>query len=905
MPLSVGTRLGPYEILAPLGAGGMGEVYRARDSKLGRDVAIKVLPQAFAADPDRLARFGREARVLASLNHPNIAHIHGFEQSGGTSALVMELVEGETLAERLARGPIPLDEALPIARQIAEALEAAHEQGIIHRDLKPANVKVRPDGTVKVLDFGLAKVLDPPATSGDAMNSPTLSARATRQGVILGTAAYMSPEQAAGKGVDRRTDLWSFGVVLMEMLTGRRVFDGETVSHVMAAVLKSEPDWGALPADTPASVRRLLQRCLEKDRRRRLDSAADARLEIDDASELAAVTGRVSRRTAASWSAVALGFLAGGLLTSAAFGLRRPAGADGGRAPTYAEIEVPSGYVLGEDDTLVTLPLHTPMVFTPDGHALIIQAARDRKPQLFVRSLSNRDALPLAGTEGARAPFVSPDGKWVGFFSKSELRKVPIEGGEPTTVCQWASGLGPNGVSWAGDVILFADEGSSRIMRVSASGGTPVAVTTKPPTPRLHVTPFFLPDGKRFLFADVSRIDLADSHLMIQSLEGGAPREVVSDATDGRILPSGHLVFMRMGSLMSVGFDMSRGQATGDPVVAMRDVMQGGLRVRAGANHTGAGMFAVSSRGDVAAIRGGVVGGEGNRVIWMTPDGRSSPAEPTSGAPEGGRLVPRLSPDGSRFVVAVITALRREIWLADLSRNAWSVCTECGASSLTRFGASWSADGRRLLFEAGNDSVVERRIDGSAPERILIREPNRVLMPGEWLADGRIVYLSAPPSSASDIRLLESGADVGRSIAAGRSPAVSPDRKWLAFVSGQAAQSNVFLQSFPESTTREQVSAGGGADPAWSVDGKTLYYLHAKPEGGFVMMAVSVKTSPELVVGAPRELFASPNVPCAGIRCYDLAPDGRFLLVDHQARPIAAATRMDLILNWASAAPSR
>jgi serine/threonine protein kinase len=435
--LTVRTRLGSYEIVTPLGAGGMGEVYRALDTKLNREVAIKVLLPAVANDPDRLARFRREAQVLASLNHPNIAHIHGLDRQegqegpggqGATAFIVMELVEGEELAARIARGPIPLDDALPIARQIADALEAAHEQGIVHRDLKPANIKVRPDGTVKVLDFGLAKAMDPAGASrANAMNSPTLSMHATQAGIILGTAAYMSPEQAAGKAVDKRTDLWAFGVVVLEMLTGRQAFGGETTSHVLASVLKDEPDWSTLPTDTPTPIRRLLRRCLDKDRKRRLADAGDARLEIDEAlatpSPVDGVAAHLSVAPRSQWSRAVPWALAAALIVAVALGGTLWSGLDRARpTPVYASLDAPADHVLGEDDVFVSLPTRTPMVFTPDGRSLVIQAARAGKPQLFLRSLNRPDARPIAGTDDARGPFVSPDGKWLGFWSADEIR---------------------------------------------------------------------------------------------------------------------------------------------------------------------------------------------------------------------------------------------------------------------------------------------------------------------------------------------------------------------------------------------------------------------------------------------------------------------------------------------------
>src|SRR5579862_1231625 len=628
----------------------MGEVYRATDSSLKRSVAIKVLPASFAGDTDRIARFQREAEVLAALNHPNIAAIYGLEETPDFTALVMELVEGEDLSVHIARGPIPLADALLIAKQISAALEAAHEKGIIHRDLKPANIKVRSDGTVKLLDFGLAKSMEPtPASRAAAVldNSPTITSPAlTERGVILGTAAYMSPEQATGKAVDRRTDLWAFGVVFLEMLTGRRVFEGPDAAHVMAAVLKSEPNWTALPPETPSAARRLLRRCLEKDRKRRLDSAAAARLEIEDALTAplgdAGSSGQASRSTTSRvlpWALVVTLTIA--LAIASAFVWRgtsheRP-------LPVYASLNMPADYVLGEDDPIASLPTRTPMVFTPDGRSLIIQAARANKPQLFLQSLDRLDARPIAGTDDARVPFVSPDGKWVGFWSANELKKVPIEGGVATVICPVTAALGPIGIAWGpGDVIVFADR-SGRIMRVPASGGTPVPATATPATGRHDIAPIFFPDGRRILFTDALAGDPSDSRLMVQSLDGGDARLVMAAAADGRLLPSGQLVFMRLGTLMIVPFDVGRAQVTGDAVVAMGGVMQSGNQGRTGVGTTAAGMFAVSSLGTLAFVRGTLTGSAETPMIWVTPDGRSSSAEPTAGAPIGPREFMRIS----------------------------------------------------------------------------------------------------------------------------------------------------------------------------------------------------------------------------------------------------------------------
>ncbi len=910
MPLTSGSHLGPYDIIAPLGAGGMGEVYRARDAKLNRDVAIKVLLPAVANDPDRLARFSREAQVLASLNHPNIAHIYGIEDADGVKALVLELVEGEDLAQRIARGPIPLDEALPIAKQIAEALEAAHEQGIIHRDLKPANIKVRADGTVKVLDFGLAKAIEQGSGlkaqgSGDAMNSPTLSIHATQAGIILGTAAYMSPEQAAGKPVDKRTDLWAFGVVLLEMLTGRQTFGGETTTHVLAAVLKDEPDWTMLPATTPATIRRLLRRCLEKDRKRRLADAADARLEVEDAltgSTSAAGIGvpldpalRPAWFRALPWALLAAATVALAIVSALWRG-----GDHLQPTSVYASLDAPPDHVLGEDDPFVSLPTRTPMVFMPDGRSLVIQAARAGKPQLFLRSLDRPDARPLAGTDDARGPFVSPDGKWVGFWSADEIRKVPIEGGAATTICALKAPLGPSGAAWGADgVIVFGDEASGRIMRVSAGGGTPTPVTVQPPSGRRHSAPFFFPDAKRILFSDVSLQDARDSRLMTQSLAGGDARLVLSSAVDGRLLPSGLLLFMRLGTLMAVPFDAARAEVTGEAVVAMSGVMQSGLRSRQGAENTAAGMFAVSSIGDLAVVRGTLTGSSEGKMIWTTRDGRSSSAEPANGAPTGGRLHRRISPDGSRAIVAIPTSVRRELWLVDWKRDVWTACSECGSAFA---GGVWSPDDARVLL-GRNDTLVVHALDGSAPDQVLVQEAGRQLWASGWGADGRIVYTSSPDQTSFEIKLLEPGGHSGRVVVPlgiGTTPEMSPDGRWLAYASAQTGTMEVIVQAFPGTGARAQISAGGGVNPAWSADGRTLYYLRESDRGGSTVIAVDIIASSGLAAGKPRELFRRPEMQrCIFARCFDISADGqRFLMGDRAAVERHSVTRMDLVLNW-------
>ena len=657
----------------------------------------------------------------------------------------------------------------------------------------------------------------------------------------------------------------------------------------------------------------MLRRSLEKDPKRRLDSAGGARIEIDEALSTPAGESSASRRSTTPgwtrllpWAVAAVAVVVAGTLLWRGED-RQPL------TPIYASLDAPPDTVLGEDDFLASLPTRTPLVFTPDGKSLIIQASRAGKPQLFIRSLDRPDARPIAGTDDARVPFVSPDGKWVGFWAANELKKVPIEGGAATTICALPATLGPFGATWGtGDVIVFGDHTSGRLMQVSANGGTPAPVTTRASSVSLrrHVSPSFLPDGQRILFSDVNIRDANQSRLMIQALSGGDPKEVLASAVDGRLLPSGQLAFMRLGTLMSVAFNLERAEVAGEPAPVMAGVMQSGLRARFGAEHTGAGMFAVSSLGALAVVRGALTGAGESPLIWVTRDGRSVSAEPASGAPAGGRQWTKISPDGSRAMVAIQTSTRTEMWFADWTRNVWTPCSDCPGAYT---GGQWSPDGRRLLF-AKNESLVVVTLDRSRPEQVLVREEGRDLLPTGWLADGSVVYESSPDQDHYEIKLLEAGASSGRVIVPlgeATDSNMSPDGRWLAYTIGPSgpltSANNVVVEAFPGRGNRIQVSAGGGRNPAWSADGRTLYYLDITRAGrtGAVVFAADINAgAAAITVGTPRELFRrSDGQGCVNARCYDISDDGRFLFRDRAGAKRESVTRMDLVLNWTSTLP--
>jgi serine/threonine protein kinase len=897
LTLAPGTRRGSYEIVAPLGAGGMGEVWRARDLRLRREVAIKAIPESFVADPERLARFEREARLLAALNHPNIAVIYGIEESEGSLLLVLEIVEGETLAERLARGPLPVEEALSVCIQIAAGLEAAHERGVIHRDLKPANVKLRPDGSVKILDLGLARAVEPAAAVTDPSLSPTITSGPTGIGVILGTAAYMSPEQARGKGLDKRTDIFSFGCVLYECLTGERAFPGESISDTLAAVLRSEPDWTALPAETPPRIRDLLRRCLQKDPKRRLHDIADARIEIEEAVAMPADALPAARPGWAPSSSGRSRFLwaAAGLLAGAAVavlvarGLFRPP--DRNILPS-----IRSSFSLPPETRIDTRGRRPSMAFSPDGTSFVFRAVSDGVARLYLRSMDRAEASPIPGTEGAFNPFFSPDGEWLAFFTTSELKKVPLAGGTPLTVAV----VPPitQGGTWASDgFIYFSPISEGGLSRVAAAGGIPETFTTPDAKEGegAHVWPQALPDGEHFLLIvrpGKNLQDLESSNLAIHSLKTGRRRIVLQGASFARYAPPGRILFVRGRSVQAVSVDPKRWEPTGRPVPLLRDVLI--------ASSDATAYFAVGSNGLLVYAAGGLAERETSTPVWVDRNGTAESLP----LPTRTYFTPRLSPDGRTLAFVVAERSRFSVWTYDFARKALSpLVPERGLA----FNPVWAPDGLRIAFsrlEREWPQLFWRAADGGGALEALAPS-GQADFPTSFSPDGRLLaYSSAAPGKLenSDIRLLSlAGKREGRPWLATPfdefSPFFSPDGRWIAYVSTESGRREVYVRPFAGPGGRVRISTEGGGEPAWSPDGKELFYRI-----GDRLMGVRVETSPTFTAATPRVLLTGSYVAGGGLdapRLYDVSPDGkRFLFIKPIEKKEEPITRLELVVNW-------
>ena len=856
----------------------MGDVYRATDTNLGRQVAIKVLPDGIAQDPERVARFEREARTLATLNHPHIAIVHGFEKGDGVRALVMELVEGPTLADRLAQGALAVDEALPIAKQIAEALEAAHEQGIVHRDLKPANIKVREDGSVKVLDFGLAKALESAPHSSDASQSPTITSPAmTRMGVILGTAAYMSPEQARGKPADKRADIWAFGCVLYEMLTGRRAFLGEDTTEILASVVKTEPDWQALPADTPGAIRRLLRRCLRKDGKERLHDISDARIEIQDAraesaSEAPTILGPVVTRRRRERLAWTLATVASGVAVLAASALavgylRRPAAEP---RPVTFLVAPPENMTF---DIGAALPQ---LSASPDGTRLVF-TVRDKSNifRLWERPLHAVSGHLLAGTEGATAPFWSPDSRSIGFFADGKLKKIAVDGGPPQTLCEGFAFFGTG--TWNRDgVILFADREGMPIRRVSAGGDGAVTTVTKLDQSRgerTHLHPQFLPDGKRFLYLAQSTSPEQPSAIYVKTLDRDDARLVVQANSNVAYVSPGYLVYGRDETLIAQPFDASRAETTGDPVPFAERVQ---MNIR-----NGRAAFAVSEAG-VLAYREGVTAT--SRLVWRDRSGK----ELDTIGPPGFYRNPRLSPDGSRLVVEIgESAINRDLWLADAARG-WAF-RPFTFGRMRLISPVWAPDGNHIAWSAGlwgAQRIFRKPSSGAGKEELLLEERGDWVV-DDWLSDAVLYHEGGASGGSPGLRLLPSSGSRNASTSPeGRTSVIthariSADGRWVAGVSTVSGKRDVYVQDFPAAIGTWPISTAGGDQPKWRRDGKELFYLALDGK----LMAVPIKLGTTTIdPGVPVPLFQTRIEGAGGaadiFHQYDVSADGQRFLVN-------------------------
>jgi Tol biopolymer transport system component len=874
MALAAGTRLGPYEILAPLGAGGMGEVYRARDTKLGRDVALKILPDSFAQDPERVARFRREAQVLAALNHPHIAAIHGLEDSGATQFFVLELVEGETLAERLKRGALPIEKALAIAWQMADALQAAHEKNIIHRDLKPANIALTADDQVKVLDFGLAKALEEPVSAADPSLSPTLTVRATRVGVILGTAAYMSPEQARGHAVDQRADIWAFGVVLYEMVTGRQLFSGATISDTLAAVLREVPD--LTPA--PVSVRRLLQACLQKDPKRRLQAIGDSRLLLDDGARVAPeATSRVPWAVAAAFALVA---------AVALWSLWRRPASDHPQPAMQVDLDLGAAMSLNN--------VGPDAILSPDGGRLVfvIQDSNGRS-HLVTRALDQSQSVELRGSEGAYAPFFSPDGQWVAFFAGGKLKKTRLDGGDPVILCNAPAGRGGTWVD-DGDIIA-ALETQKGLALVPSAGGQVVMLTTLAADEISHRWPHVLPGAKTILFiSNKTFSNFDESSINTFSLADGKRKIVLErGGMYPRYASSGHLIYVTRGTLFAVPFDPGRLQVLGHPTALIEDV----------SNDTNFGFARVdlSANGTLLYRKGRT---EGQRTIhWLDNTGKLE----SLGLDLALYQFPRVSPDGSRLLWQQAEGSSADLWIYDWRRGSKTRLTD-GKDVYTY--PVWSPDGRYVVFSSSKGVFWTRADAAGKPQRLIERtETAGAQFPTSFTPDGKHLVFSELNPTGGLIQTVVLDGSSGQ-LRAGKPElflqtsaalpfsAFSPDGRWLAYADAESGNYEVYVRAFPDKGTRWLISSGGGTMPAWSTNGRELFYRN---DDSRIMVATYTVDGDTFIADKPR-VWSDRRLANTGLTpLFDLAPDGKRFLVlmrPEAPDPNAAPSHVTLMINF-------
>jgi Tol biopolymer transport system component len=863
MSLQIGQLLGSYEITGLLGKGGMGEVYSARDVRLKRQVAIKVLPDEFCRNTERVSRFRREAELPASLNHPHIAAIYHVQQSGELTLLVLELVEGETLADRIARGRVGIDKALELSRNIAEALEAAHEKEIVHRDLKPANIKITPDRGVKVLDFGLAKTIARDDVRLDTSEFPTAITTETGGGAVAGTAAYMSPEQIQGRPLDKRTDIFSFGCVLYELLTGKPAFEGENEQDILSRILQREPDWTLLPPGLPPRIRELLGLCLEKDLKKRRQSAGDLRIDIEQALK-EPVKGALVEAAMPAWR-LRLAWITAALFAGlGAVGislLLRP-------APDAPEMRV----------QIVTPPALAPAGFalSPDGRQIVFVASGEEPRRLWLRAVDRTEVQPISGTEDASLPFWSPDSRSIGFFASGKLYRVDVGGGLPHFL---ANSPSPGGATWNADgTILFAPTTTSPLLRVAVAGGDPTPVTRlDPPRQNSHQFPYFLPDGHHFIFYSTGPTGLAGTHL--GSLDGGKPK-LLMDTGYTQYLKPDLLVYVWHGALTGRRLDIRRGELTGNPVTIADP----------GSNYESVLNFSVSASGAVAYRTGGT------QLAWYDRSGK--PLGVLGGAGASGAY-PDLAPDGRRVAVAR-GGPNHDVWLIDLVRGGVARLTVDTADHNPQV---WSPDGTQIAFasdEKGVYNLYLKQSNGVGPEQLLQTSPN-FQVPTDWSKDGQfLLYYETDPTTARDVWALPmTGSDRKPRVVVNtpfdeRSGQFSPDTHWVAYETNQSGPYDIVVQPFRESTNKWQVSTGGGVQPRWSADGKELYYV--APDGKLMAVSVAVRGA-TLERGRPISLFSTRimrgEAPFKAQ--YAVSRDGRFLIHEVAQSSLSPIT---LILNW-------
>ena len=876
MALTAGTRVGPYEVRSSLGEGGMGVVFRAHDTKLQRDVALKLLPDHFATDGDRLLRFQREAQLLASLNHPNIAQIYGLEESGALRCIVMELVDGETLQERLRRGPIPIDEALRIAKQIAEAVEAAHERGVVHRDLKPANIKLAPDGKVKVLDFGLAKTFHEPQQMS-VSNSPTLMG-ASMPGVIVGTAAYMSPEQARAKTVDRRTDVWAFGCVLYEILTAKPAFTGETVTEILARILEREPDFDLLRDNIPPRVREICRRCLEKDLRRRFQDIGDVRYEIEAVlaggkpSDIAAppASGARPARLHRVWTAL-LAFIALTLAIPATLYFR---GTPNETPETRLDVTTP--------------PTSDPISFaiSPDGRNLVFVATSDGVSRLWLRSLDSTTPQAIAGTEGATYPFWSPDSRSVGYFADGKLKRIDAHGGTAQDLAPAASGRGG---AWNKDgVIVFAPTGAGALYRISANGGEAMPVTEiEGARQNNHRMPQFLSDGRHFLFFAQGN----ERGIYVGSLDSTQSRRLLEAEAAAVYIPPGNIVFIRQGTLFAQRFDDQKHEPVGDAFTVAQQV----------AFDPTLSIGALSAARGVLVYRTGAAFGK-RQLTWFDRSGKNLGM---LGDPDIPGLNPELSPDGKNVALDRIVDGNPDIWLLEIARNVFTRVTFEERSD--ELAPIWSPDGNRVVFAArrkGVHDLYEKQIGASmdAPHW----ESQVIKWPMAWSPDGQfLLYREQNPKTNFDLWALAVMGDrkptpIATTGFEEREAQFSPDGRWISYQSNESGNFEIYIQPFPGPGTKSRISTNGGAQARWRRDGKALFYIAL--DGKLTEVPITLSSNGQTVdVGKPTALFpthlALGPVPAIQRHQYIVSLDGQRFLMNVTTEQ-QFTTPITLILNW-------